>query len=161
MVVPACFFLTSEVPKQDLPQAVCSASAVSTLSKENPPLPFFHQRPVHGHLLPEDSTLRYDPIFRVISDWFHLLLRKWGMIAKAVFKPYIFSSKLSQAHFLLPYNFRFAQSRCSSSLTSPSCPSPAAAHDRLEERIYFLCCFPLISLTTKETTHIKAARGKS
>lgn len=31
--------------------------------------------------------------------------------------------------------------------------------DRLEERIYFLCYFPLISLRTK-ATHIKAARGK-
>lgn len=61
---------------------------------------------------------------------FHLLLRKWGMITKAVFKPYVFSPKLSQAHFLLPYNFRFSHSRCSSTLTSPSCPSPLAVHDR-------------------------------
>lgn len=30
----ACFFLTSEVPRQDLPQAVCCASAVTVLSKE-------------------------------------------------------------------------------------------------------------------------------
>lgn len=85
-----------------------------------PSQPCFHQRPAHRHLPPEDPTLRYDPIFRVISDWFHLLLRKWRTITKVIFKPYIFSSKLFQAHFLLPYNFGFSHSRCSSTLTSPS-----------------------------------------
>lgn len=92
--------------------------------------PCFHQRSVHGHLPPEESTLRYDPIFGVISDQFHLLLRKWRMITSPVFKPNIFSSWLSQAHFLSPYNFRFAHSRCFSTLTSPTCPTPVAVHDR-------------------------------
>lgn len=139
--------------------------------RKSPSWPHFHQRPIHWRVPPENSTLQ-DPIFRVTSDWFCLLLRKWGMIPKAVFKHCIFSSKLSPSTTALLASLQFQI--CLFKVSSTHLFLPAAhlqwqfmidpfvsQEDRLEERIYFLCCFPRISLRTKEIKHIKLQEASS